>query len=1032
MTTTRRTILKATVAAGALGTFGAGYAKTAEKLVKGTLDKGHTAGEAPRKAISGNAPDPEYRIDPVSGELTPNPDQRLCNTMCNGCTSLCGVRVRVDTRNNKVLRVSGNPYSPLSTDPFLNYNRSIRDSLIETARAGEKGGLFHRSTACGRGNAVLQQVDNPRRVLKPLKRVGPRGAGKWEEISFEQLVKEVVEGGDLFGEGKVAGLRDIRDLKTPIDPAKPELGPRANRLAVMTCVDEGRDSFLIRFTKLAFGTQNFVRHGSYCGGAYRSGSGAMFGDVKLMPHAKPDFHECEFIIFAGTAPGNAGNPFKRIGTLVAKARTDGKLNYVVVDPVLNHSDNGPAGDRNRWIPIKPGTDGALAMGLMRWMFENDRINATYLAQPTKAAADAAGEASFTNATHLVIADDTHPRSGKFLYASDMGLPFEGDPYGDGDPVLVAGEDGPVPAGATPAPLFFAGQVETAKGKATVKTSLTLLREEAESRSLNDYSDASGIPVETIVGLAKEFTSHGRKAAVNSHGGMMSGSGFYNAYALMMLNTLIGNLNWKGGTLASGGWFPDNKGPRYELLKFPGMVKAKGLPIGRNVPYEKTSEFKAKKAAGKAYPADGPWYPNAPGLATEWISTAVNGYPYSLEALIFRNTNPIYGIPGVQHLTEKLKDPKVVPLIISVDPFINESSALSDYIVPDTVMYETWGFTKPWNSVPTKATTARWPVIEPKVGRTADGQPISTEAFLIAVAKAIGLPGFGADAIADADGNSYPLDRAEDWFARAATNVAFIGKKPVGDASDEDIDLSGVSRIVPALKAVLKEDEWRKAATVFAKGGRYEPIAKSYAGDKASHTFDKPMMVYNEGLGSFRQATTGKRMPGTPAWREASFADGSPVSDHYADADWPAKLVSFKSPLQNSYSVGAPALKRIVATNPVIVGTDMARAAGIVTGDTVRLTTPGGSLETVAVVRDGVAPGVIAIEHGYGHKAFGARDITIGERTIPGDPALATGVVLNDLGMLDPTRKLAGVWVDPVSGTAVRNGLPARVEKVAAA
>lgn len=134
--------------------------------------------------------------------------------------------------------------------------------------------------------------------------------------------------------------------------------------------------------------------------------------------------------------------------------------------------------------------------------------------------------------------------------------------------------------------------------------------------------------------------------------------------------------------------------------------------------------------------------------------------------------------------------------------------------------------------------------------------------------------------------------------------------------------------------------------------------------------------------------------------------------------------------QNSYSVGAPALSRIVATNPVIVGQAMAETLDIATGDKVRLSTPGGSLESVAVVRDGVSPGTVAIEHGYGHRAFGAADITIDNKTVPGDPGLASGVLLNDLGMLDPTRSNAGVWVDPISGTAVRNGLPARIEKIA--
>ncbi|OOY27602.1 tetrathionate reductase subunit A [Thioclava sp. L04-15] len=1023
--TNRRNILKGAAATAGLATFGAGYAETVKKITKGKW-----AGEVPRNEhLTGNSIPAEYRVDPETGDVELNPDQAISYTMCIGCTTMCGVRVRVDKKANKVLRVAGNPYSPMSTDPFIPYSASVAESFAAMAQAGKGQGLTSRSTACGRGNAVLQQVDNPRRVLKPLKRLGPRGSGQWQTISFEQLVAEVVEGGDLFGEGRVAGLREIRDLETPIKECAPELGPRANGLALMNCVDDGRDNLVLRWLKQSFGSNNFTRHGSYCGGAYRSGSGALFGDFKKMPHAKPDFSNAEFIIFAGTAPGNAGNPFKRIGTLVAKARSDGDLSYVVVDPVLNNAQNGPSGERSRWVPIKPGTDGALAMAMMRWMFENDRINAAYLAQPSQAAADAAGEANWTNATHLVIVDEVHPRFGRTLRGSDIGLAVEDGPYSEADPFLVASEAGPIPAGASAAPLYFDGVVETSGGPVAVKTALSALRDEAYSQSIEAYSEACGIPVETIVGLAREFTSHGRKAAVNSHGGMMTGSGFYNAYALTMLNTLIGNLNWKGGTMIAGGWFPDNKGPAYDLASFPGAVQAKGLPIGRNVPYVKTSEFKAKKAAGKPFPADAPWYPNAPGLATEWISSIVNHYPYGAEALILRNTNPIYGIPGIAPLVEKLKDPQVVPLIISIDPFINESSAIADYIVPDSVMYETWGFTKPWGGVATKATCARWPVIEPKMEKNAEGERVGLETFLIATAKAMGLPGFGDHAIPDSEGNLHPLNRAEDWYLRGAANVAMIGKTPVADASDEDIALSNVARIVEDLQAVLKPDEWRKAATIFAKGGRYEPIERSYDGDRATYAFSEPMLIWNEGLGSFRQSTTGKHMPGTPAWREAQFADGSKVADHYPDADWPVKVISYKSPLQNSYSVGATALLRIVASNPVAVGRALAEAHGISTGDMVRLTTPGGTLESVAVVRDGLAPDTVAIEHGFGHRGFGARDITIDATTVPGDPRLAAGVLLNDLGLVDPTREKAGVWVDPVSGTAVRQGLPARITRI---
>ena len=48
-----------------------------------------------------------------------------------------------------------------------------------------------------------------------LKRAGKRGENKWKTIPFDQALKEVVEGGNLFGEGPVEGLKDIYVLKDP-------------------------------------------------------------------------------------------------------------------------------------------------------------------------------------------------------------------------------------------------------------------------------------------------------------------------------------------------------------------------------------------------------------------------------------------------------------------------------------------------------------------------------------------------------------------------------------------------------------------------------------------------------------------------------------------------------------------------------------------------------------------------------------------------------------------------------------------------
>ncbi|TCS61206.1 molybdopterin-dependent oxidoreductase [Varunaivibrio sulfuroxidans] len=1025
----RRNLLKTTVAGGGLAVFAAGYSETGKNLAHG-----YWAGEKPKDGIYGDAPKPEFSVDQKTGELTVNPEQQVSYTQCLGCTTQCGVRVRIDKKTQTVIRVAGSPFSPLSTDPWLPYETSVRDSFVALSHRNEDG-LKYRSTACGRGNAVLEKLTSPFRITTPMKRVGPRNSGKWQPISFEQLVNEIVEGGDLFGEGKVEGLRSLRDLKTPIDPDKPWLGPKANQVGVLDPMNNGRRSLAQRFMKKAFGSMNYAGHGSYCGLAYRAGSGAMFGNNKKNPHAKPDFDNAEFIIFIGTAPSNAGNPFKRQGMQIARARSDGKLDYVVIDPVVSHATTKASADRERWVPIKPGTDGALMMGMIRWIIEHERYDDKFLTQPNLKAAEAAGEVSWSNATHLVIRQEGHPRDGRFLRGSDIGLDIPADAvYGKKDPYVVLDRDSgkmlPHSKATGPARLFFDGELEIKGQKVSVKTSMSILHDNAFQMELADYSKICEVPVDIIAGLASKFTSHGKRAAMNSHGGMMSASGFYNAYSVVMLNTLIGNLNWKGGTLFHGGKYPDaGKGPRYNLATFPGMVKPKGAPITRNKPYEKTGEFNANKAKGNAYPSKHPWYPNSPGLVTEWMTAMFNGDPYPMKALFVLGANPVYGIPGLRgQIADKLADPKQLPLLVSVDPFINETGAYADYIVPDTFMYEAWGWTAPWNDVPTKTTTARWPVMEPRTEKTADGQPITMETFFIAVAKKMNLPGFGEGAITDKAGNAYPLNTAEDYYLRGGANVAYMGN-PVPDASDDDIALSGVSRISSVLQKTLKPDEWRKVAYVYARGGRYQNYDERFVGEVARNRFKNQMYVYNEYIGTSRSSMTGKRHNGSPYWSEPVFSDGTPVDKIYPKTEWPFKLISFKSPLQNSYSLGARSLRQIHPENQIIIGAVDAQGLNLQSGDKVRISTPGGSREATVSVRHGVHKGVLAIEHGFGHRELGARPHLIGNKMQPNEPELKAGINLNDLGIPDPTLKGASVFVDPVVGSGVRQGLPAKIERV---
>ena len=72
------------------------------------------------------------------------------------------------------------------------------------------------------------------------------------------------------------------------------------------------------------------------------------------------------------------------------------------------------------IPIRPGTgDGALMMGMMRWMIENRRVTTT---SPTRTSRRprAAGEPSF-NASWLLVSEPGHPREGCFVRGLDLGM-----------------------------------------------------------------------------------------------------------------------------------------------------------------------------------------------------------------------------------------------------------------------------------------------------------------------------------------------------------------------------------------------------------------------------------------------------------------------------------------------------------------------------------------------------------------------------------------------------------------------------------
>src|SRR3546814_18603041 len=85
----------------------------------------------------------------------------------------------------------------------------------------------------------------------------------------------------------------------------------------------------------------------------------------------------------------------------------------------------------RWIGVKPGSDLALCMAMIDWIIEHERYDAHMLSQPGTEAATVAGEAAWTNATHLLITQEGHPLFGTFGRGADMGWTLSAPESADG-------------------------------------------------------------------------------------------------------------------------------------------------------------------------------------------------------------------------------------------------------------------------------------------------------------------------------------------------------------------------------------------------------------------------------------------------------------------------------------------------------------------------------------------------------------------------------------------------------------------------
>ena len=154
-----------------------------------------------------------------------------------------------------------------------------------------------------------------------------------------------------------------------------------------------------------FGTPNYAAHGGFCSVNMAAGMIYTIGG-SFWEFGGPDLERAKLFVMIGTAEDHHSNPLK---IAISKFKREGGR-FISINPVRT----GYSAIADEWIPIKPGTDGALFMALLHELIASDRIDHAFLKR-------------FTNAPQLVLLETGCDREGMFAHDPDPAK----DPPGDG-------------------------------------------------------------------------------------------------------------------------------------------------------------------------------------------------------------------------------------------------------------------------------------------------------------------------------------------------------------------------------------------------------------------------------------------------------------------------------------------------------------------------------------------------------------------------------------------------------------------------
>jgi sulfite dehydrogenase (quinone) subunit SoeA len=644
-----------------------------------------------------------FSREPVHDPLAspaPGAVNEVKTTTCYMCACRCGIRVHL--RDGELRYIDGNPEHPLN-----------------------------KGVICAKGASGIMKQVSPARLTQPLLRKAgsARGAGEFEPISWERAF-------DILG----ARLAKIRAN----DPKK---------FALFT----GRDQMQALTSLFArqFGTPNYAAHGGFCSVNMAAGMIYTIGG-SFWEFGGPDLDRAKLFVMIGTAEDHHSNPLK---IALGKFKRGGGR-FISINPVRT----GYSAIADEWIPIKPGTDGALFMALLHVLIADDLIDRAFLKR-------------FTNAPQLVLLETGCEREGMFAHDPDpaKGLPGDGrEPHNKlvfdtaSKTVIAAYPEG-IADGADPA---LEGHYTLADGR-KVAPSFQLLRERVASCTPEWASTITGIPAERIRKLAREMgetalhqafelpiawtdawgkrheTTQARPVAFHAMRGLAAHSnGFQTIRALAVLMSVLGTIDAPGGFRHKAP-YPRHIVPNFRAFNAPEMIKPNtplnAAPLG----FPASPEELAIQADGSPMRIDHAFsweHPlSAHGLMHTVITNATRGDPYRLDTLLIFMANMAWNstmntMAVREMLNRKNADGDYqIPFLVVCDAFQSEMVAFADLVLPDTTYLERHDvmsmLDRPISEFEGPVDSVRVPVVPPT------GQCLPFQEVIVELASRLKLPAF---------------------------------------------------------------------------------------------------------------------------------------------------------------------------------------------------------------------------------------------------------------------------------------------------